>query len=44
MVVGCGLLKSPGSNRDVIIIRWSLEMMGNSGTAEAQKSGGESLA
>lgn len=35
-----GVLKSSGSNRAVIIIvRWSLEVMGNSGTAEAQKSG-----
>lgn len=34
-----GVLKSSGSNRDVIIARWSLEVMGNSGTAEGQKSG-----
>lgn len=34
-----GVLKSSGSNRAVIIVRWSLEVMGYSGTAEAQKSG-----
>lgn len=38
---GWGCLKSPGSNRYVIMIRWNPEMMGNSGAAEAQKSGGE---
>ena len=39
--VGC--LKSPGSNCDVIVIRWSPEMMGNLETAEAQMSRGEDV-
>ena len=34
--VGC--LKSPGSNWDVVMIKWSLEMMGNLETVEAQMS------
>lgn len=39
MVGMYGVLKSLGSNRDVIIVRWRLEVMGNSGSAEAQMSG-----
>ena len=34
--VGC--LKSPGSNWDVIMIRWSPKMMGTLETAETQMS------
>ena len=39
--VGC--LRSLGSNWDVIMIRWNVEMMGNLETAETQKSRGEGV-
>ena len=36
-------VKSPRNSRDVIRIRWSPELMGNSEAAEAQKSRGEGM-